>query len=68
MVKKEQERKRCGHCRFPLPLKEFSRNAKMADGLSTSCKVCAADVQAERIRRKNNERKSGKGVAPVSLW
>ncbi|KKK49080.1 hypothetical protein LCGC14_3138680 [marine sediment metagenome] len=61
------DKKRCGHCKFPLPIKEFTNNKRNADGLSSNCRVCAKDIQDERLRRKQDERKSGQSTAPISL-
>ena len=61
------DKKRCGHCKFHLEIKEFTNNKRNAGGLSSNCKLCAKDIQDERVRRKKDERKSGKSTAPISL-
>lgn len=62
------KKKRCAHCRFPLSVKEFTKNIRNHDGLSSSCKMCSKDIQGERVRRKKDARKSGKGTTSVGLW
>ena len=44
--------KTCFKCRRTLPLAEFYRHPRMADGHLNKCRACArADVQANRERR-----------------
>lgn len=63
----DQDRKRCGHCKFRLPVKEFTKNKRNSDGLAGSCKVCAADIQADRLERIKDARKSSQSTTPISL-
>ena len=55
------ETKICKKCGQELPLENFSKNAKMKDGLQNHCKACASEYshkiwQRKKAQRKENER------------
>lgn len=54
------ETKICKKCGQELPLENFSKNAKMKDGLQNHCRACASEYsrqiwQKKKAKRKENE-------------
>lgn len=43
--------KRCTRCNIEKPLADFHRDSTMADGRERRCKVCRAEMAAERYER-----------------
>ena len=55
------ETKICKKCGQELPLENFSKNAKMKDGLQNHCRACASEYsrqfwQRKKAKKKENER------------
>lgn len=55
------ETKICKKCGQELPLENFSKNAKMKDGLQNHCRACASEYsrqiwQKKKAKKKENER------------
>lgn len=55
------ETKICKKCGQELPLENFSKNAKMKDGLQNHCRACASEYsrqiwQRKKAQKKENER------------
>lgn len=51
------ETKICKKCGQELPLENFSKNAKMKDGLQNHCKACASEYSRQIWQRKKAKRK-----------
>lgn len=47
--------KECSRCHLVKPADQFSRNAKAADGLSSQCKECRAELKREYDAEKREE-------------
>lgn len=48
--------KLCYRCNSALPLKEFGRDRQKRDGLSSYCKACKADMNAEWFASHQQQR------------
>ena len=57
----EGKPKQCSDCRHHLPLAEFNKSSKNADGLQSQCRHCLAEYQAKRRRAFNRKMYDYKG-------
>lgn len=56
------ETKICKKCGQELPLENFSKNAKMKDGLQNHCRACASEYSRQIWQRKKAKRKENELV------
>lgn len=56
------ETKICKKCGQELPLENFSKNAKMKDGLQNHCKACASEYSRQLWKRKKAQKKENERI------
>ena len=56
------ETKICKKCGQELPLENFSKNAKMKDGLQNHCRACASEYSRNIWKRKKAQKKENERI------
>lgn len=56
------ETKICKKCGQELPLENFSKNAKMKDGLQNHCRACASEYSRQIWKRKKAQKKENERI------
>lgn len=56
------ETKICKKCGRELPLDNFSKNAKMKDGLQNHCRACASEYSRNIWKRKKAQKKENERI------
>ena len=56
------ETKICKKCGRELPLENFSKNAKMKDGLQNHCRACASEYSRQMWQRKKAQKKENERI------
>lgn len=56
------ETKICKKCGRELPLENFSKNAKMKDGLQNHCRACASEYSRNIWKRKKAQKKENERI------
>ena len=59
MVSTRANSKTCSKCKVSIPLTEFSKDSKAADGLRRYCKECAKKCDKERSAERKRKLESG---------
>ena len=47
----------CSRCRFPKPLRDFSKYARKRDGLQSYCKKCMSELEVEYVEKREAYKK-----------